>query len=185
MPVARPFHALDTHGDLLAANSHHFSFAPTTAGSVSVVLTSTPLFVRLHQTEIRQQKSPFHFRSPAPPSSIVEKGNDRSIFFLLRLAAILEREEPNRRGQRPKASFTWIVAWRRPILTLPNLQPSLLILGLNIAVEIRGHHSYQGAGPSWLPEHSHYQTIFSSHLAIVERVVGVSLLSGCWAFLVP
>ena len=68
----------------------------------------------------------------------------------------------------------WIVAWQRLILTLPNLQPSLLVLGLNIAVEIRGHHSYQGAGPSWLPEHSRYQTIFSPHLAIVKRVMGVT-----------
>ena len=33
----------------------------------------------------------------------------------------------------------------------------------------RGRHSYQGAGPFWHPEHPRYQTIFSSHLVIVER----------------
>ena len=38
----------------------------------------------------------------------------------------------------------------------------------------RGRHSYQGAGPFWYPEHSCYQTICSSHLAIVERIVGVT-----------
>ena len=90
--------------------------------------SSSCVSVRLHQTKSRQQQSPFHFRSPAPPSSIVEKGNDRSIFFLLCLAVISEREEPNCWGQRPKASFMWIVARWRLILTIPNLQPSPLIL---------------------------------------------------------
>ena len=66
-------------------------------GDIPPIMDSSCFCVsaRLHQTGSQQQRSPFHFRSSAPPSSIVEKGNDQSIFFLFRLAAISDREEPS------------------------------------------------------------------------------------------